>query len=259
MAGVRARSIIAALLPLIAILALWEGIARSGVTTPFLLPKMSDVVARCLNDAASGKLWDNVSLTVVRALGGFAIASTVGALIGLLMSRSAVVKWFMEPIVSVAFPTPKIALLPIFMLWLGLGDTSKITMIAFSCVFIVIANSAASAAGVDKYLIWSARSLGASHRDVTFEVVLPSALPGILTGMQIALPISMIATLVSEMVMGGGGVGAQLLISGRQADSVGLFAGILEIAVLGTIFVRAGAYFRRKLISWHEEFSHKGE
>jgi ABC-type nitrate/sulfonate/bicarbonate transport system permease component len=139
------------------------------------------------------------------------------------------------------------------MLWLGLGDDTKIVMITFACFFSITTNSYAGALGVDRPLIWSSYMLGASRRQVLMDVVLPAATPQILTGMQIALPVALISTLVTEMIMGGGGIGGQLLQASRFADSPGVFASIVEIALAGSIVVNAMFALRRRLLRWHEE------
>jgi taurine transport system permease protein len=238
---------------LLVLLVAWEVAARSGAVTPFLLPPLSAVLARVGEDAASGDLALNLGMTLYRALTGFAIAGVCGVLIGILMTRRPWVRWFFDPIVSVGFPMPKIAFLPIFMLWLGLYDVSKISMAVFNAIFPVITATMAAAEGVDRYLLWSARSLGAKERQLLREIILPAALPQILTGLQVALPISMIVMIVTEMLMGGEGLGGAMIAASRFADSPGVFAGIVEIAVAGLCLVKGMTVLRRHLLIWHQE------
>jgi ABC-type nitrate/sulfonate/bicarbonate transport system permease component len=238
---------------LVVLLVAWEAAARSGAVTPFLLPPLSAVLARVGEDAASGDLALNLGMTLYRALTGFAIAGVCGVLIGILMTRRPWVRWFFDPIVSVGFPMPKIAFLPIFMLWLGLYDVSKISMAVFNAIFPVITATMAAAEGVDRYLLWSARSLGAKERQLLREIILPAALPQILTGLQVALPISMIVMIVTEMLMGGEGLGGAMIAASRFADSPGVFAGIVEIAIAGLCLVKGMTMLRRHLLIWHQE------
>jgi ABC-type nitrate/sulfonate/bicarbonate transport system permease component len=242
-----------AIASLLALVVAWEVASRRGVVTPFLLPPLSAVLARVGEDGMSGDLAVNLGLTLYRALMGFAIAGSAGVLLGILMTRRPLIRWFFDPIVSVGFPMPKIAFLPIFMLWLGLYDTSKISMAAFNAIFPVIAATIAAAEGVDQQLLWSARSLGASERQLLREIIVPAALPQILTGLQVALPISMIVTIVTEMLMGGQGLGGAMIAASRFADSPGVFAGIVEIAVAGLCLVKGIAALRRRLLLWHQE------
>jgi ABC-type nitrate/sulfonate/bicarbonate transport system permease component len=241
------------ILPLLVLVIGWETASRSGVVTPFLLPPLSAVLDRVWQDALSGELAVNLGLTLFRSLLGFAIAGAGGVVLGILMARRRWVRWFFDPIVSVGFPMPKIAFLPIFMLWLGLYDVSKISMAVFNAIFPVITATIAAAEGVDRHLLWSARSLGASERQLLREIILPAALPQILTGLQVALPISMIVMIVTEMLMGGQGLGGAMIAASRFADSPGVFAGIVEIAVAGLCLVKGIAVLRRHLLAWHQE------
>ena len=107
--------------------------------------------------------------------------------------------------------------------------------------------------GVERELIWSARNMGASDRELMWQIVLPAALPQILTGLQVALPLSMIVAVVAEMLMGGYGLGGAMMTASRFADSRGVFAGIVEIAIVGYVLIKAMAILRRRLLIWHQE------
>jgi taurine transport system permease protein len=238
---------------IIVFLAAWEVLASSGVFTPFLLPKFSVVVERIASDMWAGVWFFNIAETLYRAVTGFACAAVVGVTVGILMGRTKFFRWFFDPVVSVGFPSPKIAFLPVFILWFDLFDTAKIVMIAFSAMFTIIAASWAGTFQVDKHFIWSARSLGANNRQILTEVVLPAALPQILTGLQIALPISMIVALVTEFLMGGTGLGGAMIEAQRFGDSPGVFAGIVSIALAGITLIKLLEYFRRRMLSWHSE------
>ena len=181
------------------------------------------------------------------------LLATLGIVIGILIARNSLARWFFDPVISVGFPMPKIAFLPIFMLWFGLYDFSKISMIVFDAAFPVITATVVATEGVEREMLWSARSFGATERQLLWEVVLPAALPQILTGLQVALPISMIVAVVTEMLMGGIGLGGAMITASRFADSPGVFAGIVEIAAAGYCLVRGMAYLRRRLLVWHQE------
>ncbi len=231
----------------------WELFARSGKVTPFMLPRFSTVVEYIYKDAVSGDLWVNLGLTLYRALAGFAVATIAGIALALLMSRSKIAHWFFDPIISVGFPMPKIAFLPIIILWLGLYDFSKISIVVFDAIFPVVTATLAGIAAVDKELLWSARNMGAGEREIMWQVVLPAASPQILTGLQVALPISLIVAIIAEMVMGGYGLGGAMMGASRFANSPGVFAGIVEIAVVGYALIKVMALLRRRLLVWHQE------
>ncbi|HZP76083.1 MAG TPA: ABC transporter permease [Pseudolabrys sp.] len=238
---------------LIVLAAAWELAARSGSVTPFVLPSLSSVVERIWHDATTGDLAINAGLSLYRAFLGFLIAGSGGVLLGLLMTRVAPVRWFFDPLVSIGFPMPKIAFLPVVVLWLGLYDVSKISMVVFDAIFPVITATIIGVKGVERELIWSARNMGAGEREMLWQVVLPAALPQIMTGLQVALPLSLIVAIVTEMLMGGYGLGGAMMTASRFADSRGVFAGIVEIAIVGYVLVKAMAVIRRRLLIWHPE------
>ena len=239
--------------PVIVLLVAWEVFARSGAVTPFMLPQFSSVLERIASDTASGELPVAMGLTLWRALAGFFISAVAGIALGLAMARLRSFYWFFDPIISVGFPIPKIAFLPIIVLWLGFFDVSKITMIVFNSIFPVVTATVVGVYGVEKELIWSARNLGTSERALTWEVMLPAALPQIFTGLQVALPIALIVGVLTEMAMGGYGIGASMQTASRFADSLGVFAGIIEIAVVGYVLVKLMAVLRARLLVWHPE------
>jgi taurine transport system permease protein len=238
-----------------ALLLAWEIIARLELVIPFLLPAFSVVARRIATDVLSGALLWNTAITLYRTLAAFGLAAIFGVALGILISRVALVRWFFDPLISLGLPMPKIALIPVFMLWFGLFDTSKILLVAFSASFQIVIATWSATQGVEQQLVWSARSLGAGERQILWEIVLPAALPQILTGLQIAMPICMIVVLVTEMVMGGKGLGDAMLRSARYADSPGVFAGIVEIGLVGYAVIKCMAIIRSRLLVWHQEAS----
>ncbi len=238
---------------LLVLLIAWHFGAASGVVSDFLLPSPEAVVARIRDDALSGDLFAGLARTVGTALAGFAAASVAGAALGVAMARVRAVRWFFDPLVSIGYPMPKIAFLPVFLLWIGPNFASTVTIVAFSAVFPVAVATLAGAEGVDKTWLWSARSLGASNRALLWEIVLPAVVPQVLTGLQVALPVALIPTIVAEMLTGGEGIGGAMLGAMRFADSPGVFAGIIVIAASGFALIRALEIARRTMLRWHAE------
>lgn len=235
------------------LLAAWQIAASCQLVMPFLLPPPSAVLRWIADDVRSGALIGNIALTLYRTLMGFALAAIVGVAIGILMARVASVRWFFDPILSFALPLPKVALIPVFMLWFGLFDASKILLVAFSACFQIIISTWHGTQGVERELLWSARSLGATDRELLWEIVLPAALPQILTGLQIAMPICLIVVLITEMQMGGQGLGDSMLAAARYAKTAGVFAGIIEIGAVGLCVIKLMELIRRRLLVWHQE------
>jgi len=231
----------------------WELFARSGAVTPFMLPKFTTVVERIWADGAAGDLWANLGLTLYRALFGFLLASIMGVGLGFAVAFNRGARWLLDPLISVGFPMPKIAFLPIITLWLGFHDLSKISMVVFDAVFPVLTATIAATLAVERELLWSARNLGATRGELLREVVFPASLPQIMTGLQVALPIALIVCIVAEMKLGGVGLGGAMITASRFADSPGVFAGIVEIALAGYALVKLMAWLRRRLLGWHAE------
>jgi ABC-type nitrate/sulfonate/bicarbonate transport system permease component len=231
----------------------WELAARSGAFTPYMLPALSTVLERIWHDLIAGDLLLNTAVTLYRALSGFVIGAIAGIALGMAISRNRLINWFFDPIISVGFPMPKIAFLPVVILWLGVYDVSKITMIAVEAIFPVVTATVVGIRGVERELLWSARNMGAGERELLWQIALPAALPQIITGLQVALPIALIVAVVTEMFMGGYGLGGAMNTASRFADSRGVFAGIVEIAVLGYALVKGVMLIRRRLLLWHQE------
>jgi ABC-type nitrate/sulfonate/bicarbonate transport system permease component len=244
---------VARIFSILALAVAWEVAARSGAFTPYMLPALSAVLERIWSDLVAGDLLINTGVTLYRALAGFLIGTVAGIVLGMGICRNRLANWFFDPIISVGFPMPKIAFLPVVMLWLGVYDMSKITMISVEAVFPVVTATIVGIRGVERELLWSARNMGAGERELLWQIALPAALPQIITGLQVALPIALIVAIVTEMFMGGYGLGGAMNTAARFADSRGVFAGIVEIAVIGYAMVKGMGLIRRRLLLWHQE------
>jgi len=241
------RAAVRGLAPAISVIALaaaWELVARSGAVTPFMLPALSAVIERIWHDLVAGDLPINTAVTLYRALAGFLIGAVAGIALGVAVSRNGLAHWFFDPIISAGFPMPKIAFLPVVILWLGVYDLSKISMVAVEAIFPVVTATIVGIRGVERELLWSARNMGASERELLWQII---------TGLQVALPIALIVAIVTEMYMGGYGLGGAMNTASRFADSRGVFAGIVEIAVIGYAMVKGVSMARRRLLLWHQE------
>ncbi len=240
---------------LVAVLVAWFLATKFGAIGAFLLPPPGDVLARIADDTQSGALGASLLITLRTAGLGFAIAGILGTALGIAMARIRLVHWFFDPLVSLGFPMPKIAFLPVFLLWLGPTDSAQITIVAVSAVFPVVVAAYAGAQGVEKTMLWSAASLGGTRTGLLWQIVLPAILPQLFTGLQIALPVALVTTIVAEMLTGSDGIGGVMLGAMRFADSPGVFAGIVVIAALGLCVVRGMEVLRGWLLRGHAEGS----
>ncbi len=238
---------------LLVLLALWAFATRAGAISEFLLPSPGVVLGRIFDDTVSLDLPASLLVTLRTAFVGFAVAAVGGVILGIAMARIRLVHWLFDPLVSLGFPMPKIAFLPVFLLWLGPNAASQITIVALSAIFPVIVAANAGAVGVEKTLLWSARSLGARPSEVLWQIVLPAIMPQVFTGLQIAVPVALVTTIVAEMLTGSDGIGGVMLGAMRFADSPGVFEGIVVIALLGGVIIRAMEWLRALVLRWHPE------
>jgi NitT/TauT family transport system permease protein len=248
----RVGAALAPYLSIAAILAAWELVAAAKLVDTFFLPRVSSILAQMLEMTLDGSLIQHAAISLLRALAGFALAAVVGTAIGLGMARTRAIHWTFDLAISVGNPAPKIALLPAFILWFGIGHESKILMVALSCVFPIVLSTYVGALGVNRLLVWSALSMGTSEAAMFRKVVLPHTLPFIFTGFQIALPIALIVVFVTEMVAGGGGLGFLLIYSARFFEIPREFAALFTVLVLGFALDRLLLLTRRRTLGWHE-------
>jgi ABC-type nitrate/sulfonate/bicarbonate transport system permease component len=229
--ALQARSVASVLV----IIVLWEAAARAGLASPLFLPAFSTVMVEWWSVLTDGSLPADLMVSLFRAFAGLVVATLVGVLLGIAMARSRLVHWMFDPFIALAFPSPKIAFLPIFILWFGIYSVSKILLVAFACVFPIAIGAYAAASAVNRVWIWSAFSLGTSKFVLLLRVILPAAWPRIFAALRVALPVSLITTFTAEMVGGGGGMGATLMYSQRFFESPTVFAYILTMLVVGLL------------------------
>jgi ABC-type nitrate/sulfonate/bicarbonate transport system permease component len=241
------RSVISVL----TLVVLWEAAARTGLTSPLFLPAFTTVVAEWWTVCADGSLPADLLTSLFRAFAGLFAATVVGVLLGIAMARSRLVHWMFDPVIALAFPSPKIAFLPIFILWFGIYSISKILLVAFACVFPIVIGTYAAASSVNRVWIWSAYSLGTSNLALLVRVVLPAAWPRIFAALRVALPVSLITTFTAEMVGGGGGMGATLMYSQRFFESPTVFAYILTMLVVGLLLDAMMLRIQQVFPAWH--------
>jgi taurine transport system permease protein len=246
------NALIGAILPL-AVIAIWEFATRERLVSSFLLPPFSKVAIRLWDDITSGEIFALAGQTFLRLIISYSIAVVVGVVLGILMARVRFVRWMLDPVLSIGLPAPKIAFLPIFILWFGVFDVPKIVMSTVACIFPLIAGTWAGTQGVDKYLIWSAENLGATRRELLVHVIFPAALPQVLTAMQVALPIAFIVVIVTEMLTGGDGLGGSMIEAARLADSSRVFSDLIVIGLMGFALLLGLQMVRRKILAWHPE------
>ncbi len=239
--------------PLLLVVAAWEIAARAGLARPIFLPAFSTVLGQVGPLFMSGDIVEPLLRSVGRALVGMVLAGVFGIAIGIAMARVRWLDWLLDPLISIAYPAPKIAFVPIFVLWFGIGDLSKVLLVAFTCVFSMIIAAYDGARSVNLVLLWSARSMGATPRHLLWRVVLPGALPAILSGLRVTMPVALIIAFTAEMVAGGGGVGAALMYAQRFFETPTVFVYILLMLLTGMAVDALMVRLRHRILRWHED------
>jgi len=233
-------------------IALWEIAARIHVAPAILLPPFSIVAAQLWHSTLDGTLAADLSISLARAFCGLALATGGGVVLGLLMARNRTIEWLVDPLVALGFPSPKIAFIPIFILWFGIESLSKVLLVTFACVFPVIIGTYSAARAVSRQFIWSALSLGSNRFSLFRHVILPACYPRIFTTFRIVVPVGLITTFTAEMVAGGGGMGATLIYSQRFFESPTVFAYIVVMLAVGLVVDAVMRRFQNRFLRWAE-------
>jgi ABC-type nitrate/sulfonate/bicarbonate transport system permease component len=246
--SLRIRSIVSVLL----LLSAWELAARLQLTPPLFLPPFSVVALQLGRSIADGTLISDLAISLYRTFAGLALAAAIGVFAGMLMAQNRFVHWFVDPVVAFAFPSPKIAFIPVFILWFGIESLSKILLVTFACIFPVIIGTYNAARAVNRIFLWSAASLGTGRAALFRRVILPACYPRIFATLRVALPVALITTFTAEMVAGGGGMGATLIYSQRFFESPTVYAYILVMLCVGLLLDSAMVKFQSRYLAWAE-------
>jgi NitT/TauT family transport system permease protein len=239
-------------IPLLLLAIAWEAATRAGLVPVGALPPLDAVATAWWDLAVSGDLWTNGVASMSRGAAGLALAVGCGSLVGILMAWYQPIRIAVNPIVQFFYPMPKSALIPVMVLWLGFGDASKIVLIFVGCLLPITLSAFNGARGTEQVLIWSARSLGASRWRVLWEVVLPSALPELLSGIRTALALSFVLLVASELIVARQGLGYMIGWLGDGGAYDAMFAVVLTVALLGFAADRLYLMLVRRVLAWRE-------
>src|SRR6185312_2982 len=216
------------------ILVVWQAAVSWGWIDPVFLPSPAAIGEALWNLTLSGDLWNNLSISLVRIGSGWVVGSVLGVMLGVIMGLSSAGRAIGMPLVSAVYPVPKIALLPLLILWLGIGEAPKVVVIA----------------SVPRNLIRMAQSFNLPMRAIVWKIMLPSALPGVLAGFRISVSIALILVVSAEMIGAQFGIGAFLLTAGNLMQSDDLMAGVVILAILGLVIGAILTALERSFLRW---------
>jgi ABC-type nitrate/sulfonate/bicarbonate transport system permease component len=236
---------------LIVVLAvLWELSVRLEIIQSPNWPALSDVFVSFWALLRDGTFVTVFGPTLQRLAEGYALAAVMGIGLGLAMGYFRWIHRLLDPIVEVLRPIPSPAYIPVAILFLGIGDTMKIFMIAFSAFFPILLNTVAGVRSVDPVLIDTGRTFGLGTRQIVRKIVLPSALVYIFTGLRISLAIALILTVIAEEVAGNSGIGFYLLNAQRSFLIPEMYASVVALAILGFALNKLFLLIESKVLSW---------
>ena len=235
---------------LVALVALWQLGSTRGWISPLMAPAPSEVIAALAVIAGDGTLATHLLASLGRIGGGWALGTLAGLAAGLAMGIFSLARAVGLPVVSALFPIPKIALLPLLILWFGIGEPSKVATIALGTFFPTVIATFSGVDGVPRSLIRMAQSFGVPPARIVWSIVLPGALPGILAGFRITASIALILVVAAEMIGAEFGIGAFILQAGNLMRTDQLLAGVVVLSILGLLVAGTLSWAERVLLRW---------
>jgi NitT/TauT family transport system permease protein len=235
---------------IIAFLAAWEAAPRLGLVDRVFLPPFTEVADAFVILIGNGQLWEHISASLTRALTGFAIAVVATIPLGVAIAWYRPVADFLNPILELFRNTAALALLPVFILILGIGETSKVALVIYASAFPILLNTITGVRTVDPLLIKSAQSLGLPPLRLFQKVIVPAAVPSIFTGLRMAAASSILVLIAAEMVGSKAGLGYLITAAQLNFQIPNMYAGIVAIAVVGLVFNSVLVYIENRLSRW---------
>jgi NitT/TauT family transport system permease protein len=236
----------------IAIVAVWQA-ASGRLIKPFWISSPSAIWDQLVAWAITGELLMHVEITLAETLMGFVFGAVSGIAVGLALGLNRRVAAVLDPFLVAFYSLPKIALAPLFILWFGVGMTSKVVMATFVVFFLVFYNTYAGTLAVEQELVDVLRLMGAKRRQIVTKVILPSVAIWIFTGMKTSVPYALIGAVVGEMMASNKGLGYLIQAAAGQYDTGGVFAALFVLAIIAMLLHTALKHAELWLLRWKEE------
>ena len=238
---------------LVAVLASWQ-LASSFERPEFVLSPL-EIAGHFVEALRSGELLPHVGASLVRSIPGFVVGSLIGVILGLLAGVARSLDQLLSPMVFLTYPVPKIVFLPIVMLWVGIGDVSKIVVIALACFYPCFINAYYGARETPTIMVWSGLNMGARRMQIFRKVVIPGALPFIFAGLRVSLALSFILLFSTEMINARSGLGFLIRQSESSLRFDLMYVAIVAVAALGYASDQLLLFVRRRVLAWQEATS----
>jgi ABC-type nitrate/sulfonate/bicarbonate transport system permease component len=237
---------------LLALALLWEAAGRGAWVHRVLLPPLSAVLATLYDAVASGEIPRHLAVSLWRAAAGYALAALAGIALGIAMGYWRRAYEACEITIELLRAVPPPAIIPLAMVFLGIGDGLKVFVIFFACVFPILVNTIDGVRSVDPVLVRTARTFGLGAGRTVWKVIVPVAAPYIMTGLRVATAIALILTVISEMIGATSGIGYFILGAQRTMHITQMYAGILVLALTGYAINRGFLALDGRLMAWHK-------
>jgi 1,4-dihydroxy-2-naphthoate octaprenyltransferase len=234
----------------IVVLAIWEALSRAEAINPLFFPAPTSLLPTTRDLIESGQLWRDTRISMGRVLTGFALAAIPGVLIGIMMALWWPLRAMLTPIAAAFFAVPKIAVLPLVIIVFGIGETSKVAMVAVSVLFLVVLSTMSAVLEVERAYFDVARNAGANWWQQLRTVALPGALPGIFSGLRIALGFSLLVIVGTEMLAAKDGIGYLIWNSYQTFAIEKMYVGLVVTALLGWLLNLVMDEVERVIIPW---------
>jgi ABC-type nitrate/sulfonate/bicarbonate transport system permease component len=239
------QKIVRFFLPILGLLLIWESISRSGLVNAALFPAPSKVAAALVEMFSSGEMIGDIRASAVRLFAGLFLGGAIGIALGLLTGRNKFLTELVGPVIQFFRPLPPVAIIPLVIVWFGIGETAKIFSIAFAVFFPVWLNTHLGALGISSKLLWSASKLTDSKLKIFWRVIFPASLPFIVAGLRTGIAVAFVMVFVSELAGASEGVGFRISISNLayRIDQM-----IAALAVLGASGALADYVFSKGIV-----------
>jgi sulfonate transport system permease protein len=238
-----------------AILALWQGLSHLGYIKPLILPPPSQVALTFWELLKSGAMAKHVGISVLRVLEGFGIAAFLGLLLGIAIGLSRTLDRLTDLIIQVIKPIPPIAWIPLAILWFGIGEESKVYIIFLGAFFPIIINTIDGIRQTDHKLVEVARMLEVPRVKFVRRVVIPGALPAIMTGIRVGLMVAWMCVVAAELIAAGSGIGYLIMDARQLSQSDVVLVGMITIGIVGKAMDSLIKHLERRLINWKVAFT----
>jgi ABC-type nitrate/sulfonate/bicarbonate transport system permease component len=231
----------------------WQGVASARIWSRLFLPGPADVFDAFVELVNDGELPTDIAVSAQEFVIGYGLAALVGIPFGLLLGWYPRLRYVFDPFITFFYATPRIVLIPLFIIWLGIGIESKIAVIYLGAVFAILINTMAGVRSLDASLLRVARSFGASDRHIFRTIALPGSVPFILTGLRLGTGHALIGVVVAEYVAAQHGLGRMMMIAGSTFQSSKVFVGLFLIAAAGLALTYGLQRIERHFDAWRPQ------